>query len=342
MKARVKNTTQAMYGKEQSTDGWSLGKMLNWYNVAIEPKKKKGWAVKYAKDLKLEQCEVLSELPDYAFSSVGTLCRLVMREQDLVDIDRVENTLKDLIKSAIVSQQAPKKSKPYKQSVAYMVALGDIDLSIDNYIAKGKALVTDAAALVGMSAAEKTDMAKYLTEFKDEMLTIKNKSADMDDYSFGAAKANKLIKYCDDLLLLLTVIKAPRKASVRKKKPTSAAKLVSKMKFLQSSEEYGLNSVDVTKIIGADRVLVFNAKTRKVGIYQSNSSDGLAVKGSTLTGFNDKFSTQKTARKPLDIIPNLMKGAQTPGKKLYDSIKAVEMPLTGRINKDTMILKVWK
>ena len=86
---------------------------------------------------------------------------------------------------------------------------------------------------------------------------------------------------------------------------------------------------------------MFNNKTRKVGFYQASSSEGLGVKGSTLTGFNSEFSVQKTVRKPLDIVPNLMKGARKPVDKLYGSVKSVETQLNGRINKDTMILRVW-
>ena len=342
---RINNTTEAMYGEEPV--GSSLPRLLGWYSATVDDKTKRTWAINYAKDLKLEDYKLLKNLPDYLFYSIGTLCRINGREGNagLVDNNRVKQTLLTLIERAVAELAAlpvePPKRKLYKESLLYRDALGYIDVSVDNYIASNKAMTIESSMLVGLSTAEKNDISEYLNEFKAEMLTIKKKQVEPEEYSFGVAKANKLIKFFDEILLLLTVVKAPRKATVRKKKPVSITKLVAKLNFLQSSEEYGLNSIDVTKIIGAQRILVFNNKTRKVGFYQANTSDGLAVKGSTLIGFSPEASTQKTARKPLDVVPNLMKGAQNPVKKLFTNIKSVETQMNGRINKDVLILRVW-
>lgn len=342
MTKRIANTTEAMYGSEPTTG--SLGRLLNWYNSTIEDTQKRKWAISYAKDLNLEDYKLLKNLPDYLFSSIGTLCRINTRNDTLIDSNRIKQTLITLIEKAIMASDKPVeqvKRKLCKDSLLYREALTFIDVSIDNYIKSNKPMLVDSTMLVGLSVSEKKDITAYLSEFNAEMLSIKTKQVDPDEYTFGVAKASKLIKYSDELMSVLKVVKAPRKATIRKKKPTSVTKLVAKLKFLQSSDEYGLNSIDVTKIVGAQRILVFNNKTRKVGFYQSKTSDGLSVKGSTLDGYNEEGSTQKKVRKPLDIVPNLMKGAQAPAKKLFDSINSVEVELNGRINKDTMILRVW-
>jgi DNA-directed RNA polymerase beta' subunit len=66
------------------------------------------------------------------------------------------------------------------------------------------------------------------------------------------------------------------------------------------------------------------------------------VKGTTITNFTDK-STQKTLRKP-EIQLREFKDQNT-NKRVetwFKNIKATEVNLNGRLNADTMILKVFK
>ena len=61
-----------------------------------------------------------------------------------------------------------------------------------------------------------------------------------------------------------------------------------------------------TQIVGANELWVFNIKTRKIGKYVASNIDpkgmqrqgsGLSVKGTTIIGYNETESIQKTLRK---------------------------------------------
>ena len=141
--------------------------------------------------------------------------------------------------------------------------------------------------------------------------------------------------------------KATRKP--RKRKVYSADKLVSKLKFKTTDDKYQLASVNPEDIIKCNELWVFNCKTRKIGKYvadiqdplgQQREGSGLSVKGTTITGFNEKESIQKTLRKPEEQLKDFKNSGKVKLRSFLDDIKAVDIKLNGRINNDIILLKV--
>ena len=138
--------------------------------------------------------------------------------------------------------------------------------------------------------------------------------------------------------------RAPRKA-----KPKSASKLVEKLKYLKTDDKFKIASVQPDQIIGASELWVFNTKTRKLGKYvaenpdptgQGRSGSGLQVKGTTIIGFKESESIQKTLRKPADQIKEFKKAGKVALRKFLDEIPTTDTKLNGRCNPDTILLKV--
>ena len=145
----------------------------------------------------------------------------------------------------------------------------------------------------------------------------------------------------------IEISKANRKP--RKKKFVSKEKLVAKLKFCQLNEKYQLASIDPSQIIGANELWVFNSKTRKLGKYVASNIDplgqgregsGLNVKGTTIIGFNEKESIQKTLRKPDIQLKEFKDAGKVKLRKFLDEIQTTDTKLNGRINPDTVLLKV--
>lgn len=133
-------------------------------------------------------------------------------------------------------------------------------------------------------------------------------------------------------------IKTARKP--RKKKSITAEKKVSKIKYLVKDDSLKLQSVDPTRIIGALQLWVFNVKTRKLGVYNAEDESGLQMKGTTLLNYNEKSSVAKTIRKPDKVLPIVTGGGKVALRKVLDDVKAKSNKLNGRINKDTLLLRV--
>jgi DNA-directed RNA polymerase beta' subunit len=142
---------------------------------------------------------------------------------------------------------------------------------------------------------------------------------------------------CDQIIGEAKLNKKPR---AKKVKP--AEELVKKIKFKASDDKLGVTSVPPAQLVGAQGAVVYNTKTRKIGIYTSLNSGGLTVKGTSIGNFTDK-STQKTLRKPeLQLRDFKDQNTNRRVEAWFKNIKATEINLNGRLNAETMILKVFK
>jgi hypothetical protein len=135
------------------------------------------------------------------------------------------------------------------------------------------------------------------------------------------------------------VKKATKKAAVRK--PPQKEKLVAKLKYMKNDTTSKLVSISPVDIIGAQELWVYNTKTRKLGKYVAEEMGGaLGVKGTAITGFNESKSVQKTLRKPEVQLKEFLAAGKIQLRKFLDDIKATDIKLNGRINQDTILLKV--
>lgn len=126
--------------------------------------------------------------------------------------------------------------------------------------------------------------------------------------------------------------------------PSDAAfKKVDKLFFLD--EWKGIKSIEPAEIIGKHTLITFNVNTRQLAKYTADRDDnldllGLDVKGSTLKNFDSNISSSysKTVRKPEDMIPFIAGSDHAQATYQLHKINAVPKPLTGRINKHTLLL----
>ena len=146
---------------------------------------------------------------------------------------------------------------------------------------------------------------------------------------------NEILSACDMLAQEAKVNKKPRA-----QKPTDKSKIVAKMKYLKQDDKLKIVSINPQDIIGAKELWVFNVKTRKLGKYVTTEFSELNVKGTTITGFNENTSVQKTLRKPEEQLKEFKAAGKVVLRKFLEDIKAVDIKLNGRINEDTVLLKV--
>ena len=168
---------------------------------------------------------------------------------------------------------------------------------------------------------------------------------------FKKAEVKKLRDAVGELVSALNFVIDTAKATraPRKAKPKSATKLVEKLKFLKVDEKFKLASVTPEQIVGASELWVFNVKTRKIGKYVASNIDpkgmaregsGLSVKGTTIIGFDETQSIQKTLRKPEEKLKEFKDAGKVKLRTFLEDINAVDIKLNGRINADTVLLKV--
>jgi len=145
-----------------------------------------------------------------------------------------------------------------------------------------------------------------------------------------------LIGACD---LVIDAAKATRKP--RKKAPPSKEKMVAKVKYKERDDKLQIVSINPLDLIGAQEVWVYNTKTRKLGKYIAEDHATIKVKGTTLEFFDESKSIQKTLRKPEETLKEFKKASKVKLRKFLDEIKTTDIKLNGRLNTDTVILKVY-
>ena len=101
-------------------------------------------------------------------------------------------------------------------------------------------------------------------------------------------------------------------------------------------------SVNPAEIIGCNQLWTYNTKYKKLSRYDASGPNGIQVKGTTLIGFDVEKSLTKSVRKPEVTIQNLLSAGKVALRSIMDDLKTNVTQPNGRINTDTIILRVIK
>jgi hypothetical protein len=145
----------------------------------------------------------------------------------------------------------------------------------------------------------------------------------------------EIVSACE---MLAQEAKVNRKPKAKKAVP--AEKIIAKLKYKKADEPLKLVSINPADILGAKELWIYNTKSRKLGKYIASEFADLGVKGTTITGFDEHKSVQKTLRKPADQLKEFKAAGKVALRKFLDDINAVDTKMNGRINDEIMLLKV--
>lgn len=328
-----------------------LTQALSWYAQNRDNKDAQKYATDYFK--KKLKIPVPDNLKSQA-STFGFVCRIlslggILNETNLKWFNETVESLKSVapqIKTTatnVLSIQDHIKRKSGE-------CIGELEGQIDDLIISD--FKADVVPFAVMNSLEiKGAHTKFIIEhFKkrrseyDDVLNTKDDFVKESYSNFTKPQLKKLIAYCDAVILdgIKIAGESVKTRKPRKRKPKSAAQLVSKMIYAKDFAELKLTSVDPQTIVGATTLWVYNTKTKKLGVYHALDAAGLSIKGSTIQNFAESKSVCKTLRKPSETINEVLKGGKVSLRNIIDNIRAVEKPLTGRINSDTILLRTLK
>lgn len=357
----VKEYEKSLSGGEPTWNNkeTSLTKALNWYNYHSDNGDSKKYTIQYLKEIKekKEVISILEKIPEQKFENLGFVCRMKLRGAPLTEknnqwivnkIDKLKKELPAPVKKIEVQQptisiqdRIADKSKEY---------ISEIDARLDDFIVNKNIKpfnMHDFMLKIGVKKAHTNSIKKFFEKriFELNEVLITKDSQLKEGYSNFSKKQLK-----DFLSILESIVvdsnKLAHNAKVvrkpRKKKAVSVEKLTSKVQYKKTDDGLKINSINPSDILGSSQLLVYNTKTRKFGIYYAIDKSGFSIKGTTLLNFNEQTSVQKNLRKPDAIIPDVLKSGKVSLKKLFTSINSVDQPLTGRLNSDTILLRVIK
>lgn len=134
----------------------------------------------------------------------------------------------------------------------------------------------------------------------------------------------------------------PRPVIVRRKRRRPAIEVVKKLKYKKDDAAAGIVSIMPSKIVEAQKLVVYNSKYRTVTLYEAAGSQGLSVKGTSIINYDEKKSRTKKLRKPKDFFAKINNKGIRAFKSAFDAVKCVEKPAKGRINQDVVLYGVYE
>jgi hypothetical protein len=349
IKAILSNNKEPKFSGELSQT--QLTQALSWYAQNRDNKDATKYATEYfKKKLKIPAPEALKS----QVSTFGFICRIVSLGGVLNDsnVTWFNETIKKLQEETPVVKQATTTVVSIQDHIKRKASdcIGELEGQIDELItSEFKANVSPYATMTGMDA--KGTHTKFIIDhFKtrraeyDNVLTTDDGDIKEAYSNFTKTQLKKLVAFCDQVIVdgMKLAGEAVKTRKPRKRKAKSADQLIAKMNYAKDFAELKLVSVDPKTIIGATSLWVYNIKTRKLGVYQAADAAGLNVKGSTIQNFADSKSVSKKLRKPNVTISEVLKGGKVALRNILNDIRAVESALTGRINNDTILLRVIK
>lgn len=184
----------------------------------------------------------------------------------------------------------------------------------------------------------------WLARF-EELSSVSNDKYAQESYAcYGKIELRNMIKFCETVIgdcdSYVQVKKVERKP--RAKKPVSAEKTASKVKYLKELESFKLKSESPAKLVNSSEIWIYDSAKRKLMYYVADSHVGkMTVKGTAIIGFDPTLSTQKTVRKPEPFVVDFAKSGKVQMRKLYKALTTTETKVTGRINDKMLIVKVY-
>lgn len=206
-------------------------------------------------------------------------------------------------------------------------------------------LVAEVRTIVGNHSKGKGSITKQLYKHYSERL--------VDAKANTATKSwvKPLTVITDTLSLMAgnraSVKNSTKSAKTRKMNSTvterdkAGEKAASKVKHKDEDTALGLKGINPANLVGAEIAVVFNTKNRHCEVYRAKAGSKLSIKGAYITNFDEKTSVGKTIRKPEQSLPQWTKaGTAKRVELLAAGIKGKSWVLTGKLNKNTLIIKV--
>ena len=331
-----------------------LGIALSWYSINRKAKDSQKYASAYFKKVhKLDILPVIKTKP----TQFGFVCR-ILTNGGVLSPERKEwfDGQVEELKKELVKAKAKVKTEQFIEVVKVNIqdrirekaieCIGELEGQIDDIILKSESpqpyAVMHTLGIKGVHTRAILEWSREKRAEFEEVLTTDDSQLKEGYSNFKKTELKKIIAYCDQVILDCNKVAQSVVRKARKRKAKSPEQLVAKIKHCLEFKDLSLTSVKSTDIIESMQLWVYNTKTRKLGVYHAEDAGGLSVKGSSIVNFSETKSIQKTLRKPEVMLPEVLKGGKVFLRNAIDSIKAVESKLTGRINADTILLRVMK
>jgi len=348
-RSQAKSFDQKHYGDEPVIKGTPTNSQFadafNWYNYMYDVSKGKQWLLEYLKkdNRSPQMIREIRNAPDWRTS--GTQCwiaRMMLNGTTIPDT-MMERFNERLTENALygIKHDVPKTNSNVvsiqdrtKRVINSLISDAEEQLDLNpefgmyDFLTKKLATAQAAAAV----------RAFYLPMMEETLLDDEQvKESYGKKLKFWQKVFSGIISDCDRYLNNKKAVKVRKPRAIKLK---TSADVVKNVKYQVGDAALKLASVDPQKVVGATQLWVYNTKYRTLGVYNSNAPKGFSFKGTTLTGFDPDLSISKKLRKPEEQLKSFFEQGKVALRGFLPAIKTADTKLNGRINSDTILLKV--
>lgn len=346
----IKSIDDKAYGSEpiQIT---SLGNALNWYNYMASDDQSRDWFFTYVKkNCTKADVAALRKLPKWKITkTLGNVARILLNGNQLpqTNMDYFDNSIKDLVKmAAVVREEVEEAPKPTIDIQARIRARANSLITIVEEEIDG---VMGGGTFDIYTFLQKHEVTPQVAGYiRDYYLPMKEE-VELDDEQVKESYGKKLkfwnTFYCTfiaDCDKFINNKKAVKIRKPREKKAKSAVDLVKNLKFQKEEPSLKIVSVHPTEIVGCKQLWTYNTKYKKLSRYDALGPNGIQVKGTTLIGIDVETSLSKGLRKPDTSLQSLLSAGKIALRSFMGDLKTSESKPNGRINEQTILLRVIK
>ena len=344
---------------EDSTNT-EMAQAYNWFNYFYTSEDAKAFTITYLKSIKYDKETIhkLSCVKSIDLHNIGWNCRLLSTGSNLPRglWDNIETRIKQLSADVVETVESTEDQSQTKVISIHdrinkkaSELIGELEEETDVFFREG--VIQFDIKKWSLEKGVKPQIAKRIAEhfrpqYEEIIEAQEGKDADLVEAYKGWRKPVLKImglflkRIIDHMIEVDAAGQAIRKPRAKKIKPASA--LVAKLQYLPEFKELNITSVDPKGIINATQFWSFNPKTRNLSVYHAVGRSGLSVRGTTITGFDTDASLTKKVRKPEQIIPQVLNAGKVDLRNIMKNLSTTENKANGRINKDTILLRVIK
>ena len=359
----VPTVNEPVWEPDSSDELSEMTRLLNWYSYNKSNKDAKKYLQQYCKQNGGGQ-EFISALKDSQITpTYGWVARIIINSEVELPEKYLEKFYTQLTEYKNKGKEVltVKKRKEVKNKNVVKLTVQDrineqvrhlsglVEGEIDDFVESG--CKSEFSLLTFFRKNEiKSIQAKRIGEsfigLRDELKEAYSGKCEQLNEGYSFLTKKQLKKYLDfvNQFIIDTEIHCGenKQKRNRKKKPKPAWKLVEKVQYQIENKEYGLKSQDPKGIIGASQLWIFNTKYKRLGVYYAEDERGLSVKGTTLQNVDVERSVEKRLRKPNEILPQVLEGGKVKLRKIMSNIRTKDVKATGRLGKDTIIMRILK
>lgn len=344
----------------------------NWYNYEYDHSDAKSYTIEWLKtqtqkqqnnDAKMADfIKKVSSARDYNFRTLGWICRLLSLGAKLPQssLGFRDKRLREIYTSVGIDDEVYETKKPTRtaeEKARDILAetVGTIEVAIDKFVTDG-CISTFKPYDFFQSKALKYAELKHIVSYYKPLVAEVNEAIKKPDQQLKEAyrqfKKLQLKKYCEFLELIIVdanrmmdftmtqAVASVKNKKPRKKKIKTPEQLTNKVKYKVS--EGKIQSIAPKLIIKASQLWVFNIKTRTLISYIASDVEGLNIKGTKIINYDEKVSIQKKIRKPEGLLEEVLIAGKVSLRTIMNGIKTKESKPNGRLNIDTLLLRVIK